>query len=404
MRGFVAVLFAADTVNTVLSLVFLYKYLITNFGSLEYASRSNDEFATDPIMVSFIGFMTQLFFAWRVWKLSNNRFSWLVPVLIVGIGFLSFLAAIGSTVGVVIVREFARFQTFQVAVIIWLAGTAIADAIITVSLIITLHKARTGFSQTDDIITKLIRGTLQTGLLTASFAIIDLLREFGRCMSLCTPTKLTTLTFHPAVFLASSTTLHLIFNLPLAKLYVNSLLSTLNARAFTSNARYTMHSSALRGMGGVTNQQLKMAESGGAIQSQGSAKGFNPVSSNSEVATVNDNGARKGMFKSGASNRRDDNGIHILTIEERFESDIPQLGANPLPYTTRGMRTPGESRKSSESSIEEDRFEEALAGNMRSEGSLPLTALNNGRGRAPSTSSPPRVASLQKANHPYNQY
>lgn len=35
---------------------------------------------------------------------------------------------------------------------------------------------------------------------------------------------------HSSVFLCSTSTLHLIFNLPLSKLYVNSLLSTLNAR------------------------------------------------------------------------------------------------------------------------------------------------------------------------------
>jgi len=177
MRAFVALLFTADSVNTILDIVFLYRYLITNFGNATYAAHANNEFATDPVLVSLIGFMTQLFFAWRVWKLTNSRFAWVAPLAIVAIGFLSFISAIGTTVGVVIVRDFALFQKFQVAVIIWLAGAAVADAIITVSLIITLHKARTGFSQTDDIITKLIRGTLQTGLLTASFALIDLIRE-----------------------------------------------------------------------------------------------------------------------------------------------------------------------------------------------------------------------------------
>lgn len=177
MRAFVALLFTADTINTVLDVVFLYRYVITNFGNLTYASHANNEFATDPVLVSMIGLMTQLFFAWRVWKLTNSQFAWIAPLAIVIIGFTSFLSALGTTVGVVIVREFALFQKFQVAVILWLAGAAVADAIITISLIVTLHKARTGFSQTDDIITKLIRGTLQTGLLTASFAVIDLIRK-----------------------------------------------------------------------------------------------------------------------------------------------------------------------------------------------------------------------------------
>ncbi|UZJ53242.1 hypothetical protein CBS101457_002562 [Exobasidium rhododendri] len=378
MRAFVALLFTADSINTVLDIVFLYKYVVSNFGDAVYNSRANNEFATDPILVSMIGFLTQLFFAWRVWKLTNSRFSWLAPLTIVVVGFLSFISAIGSTVGVVIVREFAQFQKFQSAVIIWLAGAAIADAIITISLIVTLHKARTGFSQTDDIISKLIRGTLQTGLLTASFAIIDLI-----------------------LFLASPTTLHLVFNLPLAKLYVNSLLSTLNARAFANNTRYTMHSSALRHEGG--NNHLSRQESG-AIQSTVSAKGFTPISSNSGSTAINEIKpkaiVKKNYFSNRGGTRSQEakaDGIHILTIEERFESTLPENGPQLLPYTMgRGPRTPGESRKSSDDELS-DNF------NITQE-SLAMTAVPTSRERAMDNATPTPPPVTIAGNHPYQNY
>jgi hypothetical protein len=376
MRAFVGLLFTADTANTVLDIVFLYKYVVTHFGDAVYGAHANNEFATDPTLVSMIGFMTQLFFAWRVLKLTNSRFAWVAPLIIVVVGFLSFLAAVGSTVGVVIVREFALFQKFQVSVIIWLAGAAIADAIITASLIITLHKARTGFSQTDDIISKLIRGTLQTGLLTASFAVIDLI-----------------------LFLASPTTLHLVFNLPLAKLYVNSLLSTLNARAFANNTRYTMHSSALRN--GGANNQLSQQESG-AIRSNISSKGFNPISSNSEATAIGDNksktGIKKNYFATRGGTRSHEaktDGIHILTIEERFESTLPENGPQILPYSTgRGPKTPGESRKSSSDGLSDDNF------GMTQE-SLAMTAVPNNNRDSATLPSPPAGVT---GNHPYQQY
>jgi hypothetical protein len=217
MRHFVAFLFAADTINTGLDIVFLYKYLVTNYGNLSYATLANNEFATDPLCVSVIGFATQMFFAWRVWRLIPGRWNWLPPVVIFLLGLLSFLGALGTTIGVVIVRKFAEFQKFESTVIIWLACTAAADVVVTISLITTLRRAKTGFTKTDDIITRLIRNTLQTGLLTSSFAVIDLI-----------------------LFLASTSTLHLIFNLPLSKLYVNSLLSTLNARneIFTTRPQF----------------------------------------------------------------------------------------------------------------------------------------------------------------------
>lgn len=200
----------------------------------------------------------------------------------------------------------------------------------------------------------------------------------------------------PPVFLASPSTLHLVFNLPLAKLYINSLLSTLNARAFTSNARYTMHSSALRN---VHVNQLKQAESG-AIRSQGSGKGFNPISSNSEVTAVvagdAKTGAKKGFLQglagtAAAEKQRRQEGIHIVTVEERFESTLPNEGPQPLPYLSsgRGPRTPGESRKSSEEDF------------GITQESLAMTAMQGKDDEPVSPSTPPMAAA---PNHPYQRY
>lgn len=177
MRVFVAFLFCADTLNSVLDTVFLYKYLVTNFGNLAYAEISNNEFATDPLCVQIVGFATQLFFAWRIWKLVPGKFNWVPALIICVLGFLSFLGALGTTIGVVIVRHYTQFQKFEVTVALWLSCTAAADIMVTVSLITTLHRSRTGFTHTDDLLTKLIRATLQTGLLTTSFAVTDLICE-----------------------------------------------------------------------------------------------------------------------------------------------------------------------------------------------------------------------------------
>jgi len=198
---------------------------------------------------------------------------------------------------------------------------------------------------------------------------------------------------------ASSSTLHLIFNLPLAKLYVNSLLSTLNARAFASNSRYTMHSSALRNVG---NNQLKQQESGG-VRSTVSGKGFNPVSSNSEATAASETKpkvAKKSYFAGRGGNRSHEagDGIHILTIEERFESTLPENGPRPLPYTTgRGPRTPGESRKSSDDSLSDDNF-----GITRE--SLAMTNVPSTREVDNATPSPSPPLPLAGGNHPYQRY
>jgi hypothetical protein len=316
------VLILADTLHTALCCHFVYAYLVTHFGDIAFASRATHTFSADPILTSIIALMAQSFFAWRIWKLTRSPW---VPGIIMLTGGLSMLAAIGTTIGVEIVREFAKFQKFQVAVIIWLACAAVADGIITTGLIMTLNKSRTGFTQTDDVISKLIRLTLQTGLLTASVAAIDLI-----------------------LFCASTTTAHLLFNLPLAKLYVNSLLSTLNARAvYQDRQRYTMGSSS-NGTNGV-GAGMHKEDGGGNVHFTSSARGrhsrFNATASGDsereQAASRTASFFRQGKsaaggreigvgqtLSRGGGNADLEGGIQITTIEERYE-DPPALAMLP---------------------------------------------------------------------------
>ncbi|KAB5592810.1 hypothetical protein CTheo_3730 [Ceratobasidium theobromae] len=116
-------------------------------------------------------------------------------------------AGLATTVGAFIVVDFARFEELRVTICLWLVSSAVADVAITGILTWYLHTHRTGFSRTDDLITRLIRVTVQTGLITTIWAVADLI-----------------------IFLAVPNPLHLLFNLPLCKLYSNSLMSALNAR------------------------------------------------------------------------------------------------------------------------------------------------------------------------------
>ncbi|TKY90492.1 hypothetical protein EX895_000490 [Sporisorium graminicola] len=286
MRYFVLFLVIADTVNSIFDQVFMYQYLVSHFGNLTYASKSNAAFAADPVMTGIIAFSTQLFFAWRVYKLMHSK---IMPTLIAIGATISLLSAIGTTIGVEIVLEFQKFQKFQEVVILWLGFAALTDVLITGSLVFTLNKSRTGFAATDDVITKLIRMTLQTGALTTLFATVDLI-----------------------LFLASTSTLHLVFNLPLAKLYVNSLLSTLNARVtIGSNAQqYTMEGSlsdnARRGVSTRTKR----------------SNVFRP-GNNNQPTIIRTQASHHDDVENGLGgfNSQDnfETGIHIKTIEETFE-------------------------------------------------------------------------------------
>ncbi|KZT23453.1 hypothetical protein NEOLEDRAFT_1180103 [Neolentinus lepideus HHB14362 ss-1] len=217
MKIFVMVLFIADTLNSVFDCVWIYQSLIVNFGNAPYLAAADWIFGTDPAMTGIISTMVQLFFAWRVRVLTAR-----LPLALV-IAFMSIVAGLsglGTSIAVGIIPQFVHFQKFQVIVIMWLLTTCICDIAITAALTWHLRRHKTGFPATDDVVNKIIRLTVQTGMITAIVAVIDL-----------------------GMFLGTSTGLHLSFNFPLSKLYTNSLMSTLNSRSgWGKYSRTTDHS------------------------------------------------------------------------------------------------------------------------------------------------------------------
>ncbi|EGN98316.1 hypothetical protein SERLA73DRAFT_183263 [Serpula lacrymans var. lacrymans S7.3] len=226
MKFFVSFLFIADTVNAVFDIVYIYDSLVVHFGDDTYLATANWVFGTDPAMTGIIGSMVQAFFAWRVYIISRNLWT---TCAILGCAAAGCLCSIGTSIGIGIVPQFIEFQKFQVVVIIWLVCAALGDVLITISLVWHLNTHKTGFSSTDDVINRIVKLTVQTGFITAVWAVVDLV-----------------------IYLTFSTGLHLIFNVTLSKLYTNSLMSSLNSRGgwkFTqSSENSTTHKSAHRGV------------------------------------------------------------------------------------------------------------------------------------------------------------
>ncbi|KAI4518049.1 hypothetical protein K525DRAFT_209492 [Schizophyllum commune Loenen D] len=168
IKIYVAVLFVADTFNTVCLMVYMYDALIIHFGDTPFLDTANWVFAT---------------------------------------AFIGAAGGLSTSIAIHFVSHFSEFQKFEIAVIFWLVAAAVGDVFITVALTKYLREHYTGYRATDDRIDGIIRLTVQTGMITAVWAIIDL-----------------------GVYLGDPTGTHLIFNLPLSKLYSNTLLSSLNAR------------------------------------------------------------------------------------------------------------------------------------------------------------------------------
>jgi len=139
-----------------------------------------------------------------VYVLTGNRST---------VAFIVFLAIVGSVCALIVtsqifvVPSFSRFGDFKNYVIGWLTSAVVADVIITTILVSYLRKHKTGFTQSDMVIDRVIRVTMSTGLLASMVAVVDL-----------------------TVYLINPSGIDLMLNLLLCKLYSNSLMSSLNSR------------------------------------------------------------------------------------------------------------------------------------------------------------------------------
>ncbi|EIW75854.1 hypothetical protein CONPUDRAFT_111643 [Coniophora puteana RWD-64-598 SS2] len=204
MKLFIWVLFMLDFANTLFLVVYIYDRLIIDFGDDAKAATENWVFSTDPILAGIITAMVQCFFAWRVKVITNNIWA-VMAICVCAAG--NFAGALASCIYSTFITSFIDFTKFENVVILWLAASALADIIIASVLVWHLRTLRTGFAATDDVINRVVRLTLQTGLLTAICATINLI-----------------------IFCSVPSGIYLIFNIPLPKLYTNSLMSSLNSR------------------------------------------------------------------------------------------------------------------------------------------------------------------------------
>ncbi|THH20335.1 hypothetical protein EW146_g1021 [Bondarzewia mesenterica] len=204
---FIGSLVILETVNSIFAMYYSYDRLVNNFGNMNAQAVSNWAFGISPLTNGIIGMGVQLFFAWRVRVLTTKVWAMVL------IAFLSIISCLGAIsiffIAAILVPSptVAAASFVRPVIIVWLVFSATADTLISTVMVYHLRKHKTGFVSTDDTIDKIIRLTVQTGLITSIWAIVDL-----------------------GVYLGDPTAHHEIFNLALAKLYTNSLLSSLNAR------------------------------------------------------------------------------------------------------------------------------------------------------------------------------
>ncbi|KZP16241.1 hypothetical protein FIBSPDRAFT_702104, partial [Athelia psychrophila] len=204
---FVLIVFALDTLSSILDMTWIYWLLIDNWGQIEAFTYGNWLLTADLMVAGIVACMVQCFFAWRIQIITEKK--WLTMAIIF-CAFITMCGGIGSGIAVLVVPSYAALANFMHIEIIWPISAAVGDIVITISLTYHLRRYKGRSEATDKVLDCIIRLTVQNGFLTAIGAVVAV------CLYLITPIR--TIPYH----------IPLSFILP--KLYSNTVLSSLNAR------------------------------------------------------------------------------------------------------------------------------------------------------------------------------
>ncbi|KAL4247821.1 hypothetical protein ABKN59_007104 [Abortiporus biennis] len=239
LKTSIFILWILDSLQLAFVAQMLYHYVIANYGNPEALNIITWSFPVETIVTTINDGIIRCIYARRIWTLTKNKWS-------TGLILVLTLAVSGTCLA--IVAHMFQLRTFDslphIRPLISSAFTAVAatDTAIASLLCFNFLQRRSGFKRTDTQLQILIKYAIHTALLTSIVAITSLI---------------TFLTMpHNLVFIAIFITL--------PKLFLNSLLATLNAREqlrerFESNIE-SVHLSRIPGGGSELSSDFSKRE------------------------------------------------------------------------------------------------------------------------------------------------
>ncbi|KAJ7467729.1 hypothetical protein FB451DRAFT_1259235 [Mycena latifolia] len=149
------------------------------FGDFLALTKINFAWLHIPVASGLVAFIGQSFYAYRVYILSAK--SWVLPALIVAVSLASSLGAFLTAGWCLEVGDFSLVGSTKVYVAagLWCGASAASDIIIAICMSYYLSSHVSGFRQTREFLSKLIRLTIETGSVTALVAITNVIIFFA---------------------------------------------------------------------------------------------------------------------------------------------------------------------------------------------------------------------------------
>ncbi|KAJ3879846.1 hypothetical protein F5051DRAFT_325022, partial [Lentinula edodes] len=213
LQGSVYTVFVLDVFQSIVVATTGWHTLCTGWGHPSSLQFPGWTFTALPCVSGVVAAWVQTFFAWRIHSLSRWR---VIPISIFVLALAQCAAAFAIGIGFMSLRDITLLHKVNMfaRTIIWLGGAALADLVIALSMLYLLYSAKrnTTFKETERMISRLIRLTVETGVVTATSAIMELIlfQSF------------------------QENNLHFTIALMLCKIYSNAFMASLNSRSGNS--------------------------------------------------------------------------------------------------------------------------------------------------------------------------
>ncbi|KAH8810221.1 hypothetical protein DL96DRAFT_556521 [Flagelloscypha sp. PMI_526] len=209
-------IFLIELVQTIIRAVDKFEIDVMRYGDVAVLSEELHFWFSTPIMTAIAAAIAQTFYGYRIQVFSK---SWIIPLAV----WIPTLVQLGSGIALGIlsepisITEGAKDPKVNASIITWVISTAITDVLIAVLLTYFLRLRKSGIQETDDLVTKIIRLTVETGTVTAIWSILIIILFFQK----------------PPWFV--------IFADTIGKLYANCMMVMFNRRVNYSEQASTVH-------------------------------------------------------------------------------------------------------------------------------------------------------------------
>lgn len=156
----------------ILDFITLYRRLVSDYGECEKFDTQDWTAWMEPSLTACIAFVAHIFYIFRCWAVIRS------PVVCISLGVVALSALISgitSTIFCFSIGRVSKLEEVIIPAIIWFASSGICDLGIASVLVLYFWRRESVLRSTNTVITRLRRTSVETGLLTAVCALVNLI-------------------------------------------------------------------------------------------------------------------------------------------------------------------------------------------------------------------------------------